>query len=169
MSDLAYDAIHALYAIRDSAWRNRIDGTQNEVVRLTHVAGELSDENIELRTKNSLLLTENERLMDRLDEARAASGSAGMRQRIRNLTQQLEREVRKITALERELFSVQRQLRGATALLGMTGGSRGSLTDDLPEGLTVKKLIKLVHPDRHNGGANEAIAHEAFKWLQTKR
>lgn len=163
-SDKAYEAVHSLYAKRDSAWRNRLDGIQAEVYRVSHVAGELSDENVDLRHRIAHLKSTVEALRERVE---VAEGSAppNLEAKIRQLKARLATVNRRNDTLRMQLQQAQFQ-----ALFRQTAPAPiADLKGALPEGVTVKDLIKLCAPDRHHGGALEEKANEVLKWLITKR
>jgi len=175
MSDQAYDAIHALYELRDSGWRNRLDGMQLQVDRLTCESEELSDENIRLRAENRRLQVQNDVLAEQAqageDRRRDAAKVPTLERKAWNLERRLKLATAQITRLERELRQARRITEQLRSLQGMFGGSASmDLGAALPEGVTVKDLVRLCHPDVHAkaGDKQRNRAHEVTKWLLSK-
>ena len=174
IADQAYDAIHGLYSLRDEAWRNRLDGLQVEVGRLSDTAGELSDENIGLRAHNARLLEENEELTERLvlheDRTNDAGQVPGLKRQVMNLTERLNRVTASRNRIEGELRQAQKHIKNSV-LSSIFGEPQRGVLDDLPEGVSVMDLVKLCHPDTHatKDTTTIKIANEVTKWLLTKR
>lgn len=165
-SDHAYDAIHAMYNKRDGGWRNRLDGVEGELKRVTQVAGELSDENVRLRE-----------IVIRLEAAERTEipqkEVVEVRHELRNKMREVEALRARITERDQVINALRENLRRAhtDAFTASFSEARRELNlkADLPDDVSVMDLIKLCHPDRHASGAMEGKANEVVKWLLTKR